>query len=159
MTRTQENIEMKRTLSTENLDCVLAHLLECSPLMREPACSMPQSYPCLLQSRQKRSEAAALNMYKWHWLQSEGKYQGLAAIICGAGHPTIMPNNPSLSSSSSAKKTTDIPFFFSQLGDAYSRIPFCLNSKQWGSDRLGNIGVGSPSPRVPHPSTGRIWCK
>ena len=111
MTRTQENIEMKRTSSTENLDCVLAHLLECSPLMREPACSMPQSYPCLLQSRQKRSEAAALNMYKWHWLQSEGKYQGLAAIICGAGHPTIMPNNPSLSSSSSAKKTTDIPFF------------------------------------------------
>ena len=53
----------------------------------------------------------ALNMYKWHWLQSEGKYQGLAAIICGAGHPTIiMPNNPTLSSS--AKKTMDIPFFF-----------------------------------------------
>ena len=134
MTRTQENIEMKRTPSTENLDCVLAHLLECSPLMREPACSMPQSYPCLLQSRQKRSEAAALNMYKWHWLQSEGKYQGLAAIICGAGHPTIMPNNPSLSSSSSAKKTTDIPFF--SLPTRRCLLPHSVLSEQQA------VGVG-----------------
>ena len=46
---------------------------------------------------------------------------------------------------SPAHKPTDIRFFSD--ADAYSRIPFCLY-KQWGSDRLGNIG-GLPESEGP----------
>ena len=81
--------------------------------------------------------------YKWHWLQSEGKYgqaRGLAAIICGARERLPIITSP-------AHKPTDIPFFPSPDVDAYSRIPFCLR-EQWGSDRLGNIG-GLPESEGP----------
>ena len=146
MTRTQENIEMKRTPSTENLDCVLAHLLECSPLMREPACSMPQSYPCLLQSRQKRSEAAALNMYKWHWLQSEGKSGRRSYHLWRQAKqqfPLLLTNRQIF------------VFFRTRM---LTRAFRSVSTSSGGRIDLATL-VGSQSLRVPHRSTGRIWCK
>ena len=129
---------MKRPPATENSDCVLSHLLERSPLMRESAA---QCYNHRLAYNLGKNATVGSTVVCKH-LRTSGigcslrENLGGAAIICGASQ-----SNNSLSCSQ-----TDRYSFFSDA-DAYSRIPFCLY-KQWGSDRLGNIG-GLPESEGP----------
>ena len=140
---------MKRPPATENSDCVLSHLLERSPLMRESAA---QCYNHRLAYNLGKNATVGSTVVCKH-LRTSGigcslrENLGGAAIICGASQ-----SNNSLSCS----QTDRYSFFFRTR--MLTRAFRSVSVNRGGRIDLATL-VGSQSLRVPHRSTGRIWCK
>ena len=141
---------MKRPPATENSDCVLSHLLERSPLMRESAAQCYNHRLAYNLGKNARGTVESASYvqasYKWHWLQSEGKSGRRSYHLWRQAKqqfPLLLTNRQIF------------VFFRTRM---LTRAFRSVSTSSGGRIDLATL-VGSQSLRVPHRSTGRIWCK